>query len=80
VLRQAGVSEVVLAGVFMDGCVGLTAADAAQRGFDVTFVDDAIGHSRIERRATILEWLVEAYELTTSTTEQMIKRMGGQTL
>jgi nicotinamidase-related amidase len=75
VLRTAGVSELVLAGVFMDGCVGLTAADAAQRGFDVTFIDDAIGHSRIERRATLLDWLVDAYELTTCTTVQMIGRL-----
>lgn len=78
VLKDAGITEIALAGVFMDGCVGLTAADAAQRGFGVTFIDDAIGHSRIERRNTIMSWLVEAYELSTCTTDQMVKQLREQ--
>jgi nicotinamidase-related amidase len=78
VLKEAGITEIALAGVFMDGCVGLTAADAAQRGFGVTFIDDAIGHSRIERRNTIMSWLVEAYELSTCTTDQMVRQLREQ--
>jgi nicotinamidase-related amidase len=74
-LKTAGVAELVLTGVFADGCVGLTAADAAQRRLDVTFVDDAIGHSRPDRREAILDWLTDSYELKRQTTEQMLARV-----
>jgi len=40
-LKAAGVTELLLTGVFIDGCIGLTAADAAQRGLEVTFAKDA---------------------------------------
>jgi len=39
-LRRA--ADMAAAGVLIDGCVGLTAADAVQRGFEVTFAADAI--------------------------------------
>jgi nicotinamidase-related amidase len=68
-LRAMRVSELVLAGAFIDGCVGLTAADAAQRGFEVCLVDDAIAHGNARRRATMFEWLADMYELTATTTE-----------
>ncbi|MGH6898775.1 MAG: cysteine hydrolase family protein [Geminicoccaceae bacterium] len=61
-LEAVGTSELVLMGVFIDGCIGLTAADAAQRGYEVTLVADAIGHAREDRRAMIFEWLVADYE------------------
>ena len=41
-LRAMNVTKLFLAGAFMDGCIGLTAADAAQRGFEVCLVDDAL--------------------------------------
>ena len=71
-LKAAGVTELVLAGVFIDGCVGLTAADAAQRGLEVVFIDDAIGHTRADRRSAILNWLTADYELRTWNTEQAV--------
>jgi nicotinamidase-related amidase len=71
-LKRTGVTELVLTGVFIDGCVGLTAADAAQRGLDVTFVEDAIGHTRLDRRAAILNWLAEDYDLNVMATEQVM--------
>jgi nicotinamidase-related amidase len=71
-LKAAGVTELALAGVFIDGCVGLTAADAAQHGFEVLFVGDAIGHTRADRRSAILNWLTDDYELKTWSTEQAI--------
>ncbi len=70
-LRALKVSELVLAGAFIDGCVGLTAADAAQRGFEVILVEDAIAHGNERRRTTIFEWLVDMYELTTITTRSL---------
>lgn len=63
-LRALKVERVFLAGAFIDGCVGLTAADAAQRGFDVTLVEDAIAHRNESHRATLIDWLVSMYELT----------------
>lgn len=74
-LKSANITELVLTGVFMDGCVGLTAADAAQRGFDVIFVDDAIGHTQTDRRTAILDWLIDDYELKLQTTEQILARV-----
>jgi nicotinamidase-related amidase len=77
-LARTGVTELVLAGVFIDGCVGLTAADAAQHGLEVTLVEDAIGHGREDRRAVILPWLAETYELTVSTTDEVIAALDRQ--
>ena len=68
-LRAMNVTKLFLAGAFMDGGVGLTAADAAQRGFEVCLVDDAIAHADERFRDTILEWLAGLYELTATTTE-----------
>jgi hypothetical protein len=50
----------------------------AQRGLDVTFVEDAIGHGQSDRRGPILTWLADAYELKIQTTEQTIASLGGQ--
>jgi nicotinamidase-related amidase len=75
VLRRAGIVELVLTGVFIDGCVGLTAADAAQRGYEVTFVEDAIGHTRAERREVVLNWLVSDYELNRRAAKEVGKQI-----
>jgi biuret amidohydrolase len=40
-LRERGVRWVIVAGVVTECCVGQTARDAAERGFDVILVDDA---------------------------------------
>lgn len=65
-LRALKVEGVVLTGAFIDGCVSLTAADAAQRGFDVVLVEDAMAHRDGRHRAPLIEWLVSLYELTTT--------------
>ena len=64
-LRALKIERVILAGAFIDGCVGLTAADAAQRGFEVVIVEDAIAHCNERHRAALIEWLVSMYELAT---------------
>ena len=68
-LRAMNVTKLFLAGAFIDGCVGLTAADAAQRGFEVCLVDDAIAHANERYRDTIMEWLAGMYEPTATTAE-----------
>ncbi|QRE76822.1 cysteine hydrolase family protein [Methylobacterium aquaticum] len=62
-LHAGGVTKLMLAGVFMDGCVGLTAADAAQRQFEVVCVSDAIGHVDAEMRQLMEKWLYDMYEI-----------------
>jgi nicotinamidase-related amidase len=64
-LRAHKVERLVLAGAFIDGCVALTAADAAKRGFDVAMVTDAVAHCNADHRAAIIEWLIAMYELET---------------
>jgi nicotinamidase-related amidase len=76
-LELAGVTELVLAGVFIDGCVGLTAADAAQRGFDVTFVEDAIGHTRLDRRTIIFDWLSADFDMKLLSTKRIVADVCG---
>ncbi len=75
-LRNDGVSRLVLTGVFVDGCVGLTAAGAAQRGFEVTFIEDGIGQTDAELRDPLLKWLIEDYELESAEAEEFIERLG----
>lgn len=62
-LRSSRVTKLTLAGVFMDGCVGLTAASAAQRGFEVTFAPNAVGARDPVQAVQISTWLTEMYEL-----------------
>jgi len=68
-LRTMNVTKLFLAGAFVDGGLGLTAADAAQRGFEVCLVDDAIAHANERYRDTIMEWLAGLYEMTATTTD-----------
>ncbi|MCP4381640.1 MAG: cysteine hydrolase [Hyphomicrobiales bacterium] len=75
-LRDAGIARLILTGVFIDGCVGLTAADAAQRGFAVTFIDDAIGHAEAHLRAPLFDWLTDDYEIAAVTTDSFLERSG----
>jgi nicotinamidase-related amidase len=62
-LRADDVTKLMLTGVFMDGCVALTAADAAQRGFEVTCVADAVGHADAAMRLSMEKWLDQMYEI-----------------
>jgi nicotinamidase-related amidase len=62
-LRALNVATLVLTGAFIDGCVGLTAADAAQRGFEVIIVEDGICHCDRRHGTTLIEWLVAMYQL-----------------
>jgi nicotinamidase-related amidase len=72
-LRSLRVDKIVLAGAFIDGCVGLTAADAAQRGFDVVIVEDAVAHCNDGHRRALTEWLIAMYELTVTKADAVIR-------
>jgi len=64
-LRSLGVRSLVLAGAFIDGCVGVTAADAEQRGLEVILAQDALAYCDLRRRDMMIEWLISMFELTT---------------
>jgi nicotinamidase-related amidase len=70
-LRALKIDKLVLAGAFIDGCVGVTAADAAQRGFEVILVEDAAAHRNEGHRGMMVEWLVSMYELTVSNADSL---------
>lgn len=78
-LYEDGVDRLVLVGVFIKGCIGLTAADAAQRNFDVMLIDDAIGHTDAGSRETFFDWLIEDYELECLKTADFLATFGGGT-
>lgn len=70
-IEKLDIRKLVICGAFIDGCVGLTAADAEQYGYEVTLVDDAIAHARIEHRSFMFEWLTSMYGLKRVNTEDL---------
>jgi len=53
-LRAFGIDTVILAGIFLHGCIRSTALDAYEHGYNVWIVDDAVGsdepdHAEISR-------------------------------
>jgi nicotinamidase-related amidase len=74
-LRAEGVDTLMLAGVFVDRCVGLTAADAAQHRFEVVCVEDAIGHVDGELLYPIFAWLQQMYEIKRMRTGYAVERL-----
>jgi nicotinamidase-related amidase len=53
-LRQHGVKQVIIAGVYAEACVAQTAQGALVRGFQPTVVSDAIAGSTTSRRVAAL--------------------------
>jgi hypothetical protein len=41
-------------------------------GLEAVFIDEAVGHTRADRRSAILHWLIYDYELKTWNTEQAV--------
>ncbi len=71
-LRKARVDTLAICGVFIEACVGLSASDAEQQGYEVTLVDDAIGHRSETTRSAFFEWLVFSYESKIVDTKTLI--------
>lgn len=55
ILRNLGVRRLLVTGLVTEGCVELTARDAADRGFDVTLVADACASSSRAMHLNALE-------------------------
>ncbi len=73
-LEEHGVDKLVMCGAFIDGCVGLSAADAEQYGYEVTLVDDAVAHAREYHRPFMFEWLSSMYGLNCKSTATVLEQ------
>lgn len=56
-LQAAGVDELVVAGIYLHGCVRSTVLDAYERGYVVWVADDAVGATEAEHAAHSRGWL-----------------------
>ncbi|WP_294568906.1 cysteine hydrolase family protein [uncultured Arthrobacter sp.] len=67
-LRQRDIDHVIICGLTTNTCVDSTGRDAVERGYDVTFVSDAVGTFTMDiQRATIeLNWPRYAHQIVTT--------------
>lgn len=56
-LREASVDTVIVAGIYLHGCVRSTVLDAYERGYTVWVVEDATGSTEPEHAAQSRTWL-----------------------
>lgn len=74
VLRNLGVSTLIVAGVVTTGCVHTAVTDAADRGFDVVLVEDGCGALVPEMHWASIRILRDVYAKILST-EEVIERV-----
>lgn len=72
VLRRIGIEHLVLTGIATDGCVELSARDAADRGYQVTLVSDACAASTPEAHDDAIERMTDGSFVAATTTEQLV--------
>jgi nicotinamidase-related amidase len=76
-LRNVGVTHLIVVGIMTDQCVDMAVRDAADRGFMVTCVSDACAAATPERHANALQafggycWITD-----TSTVEARLRALG----
>jgi nicotinamidase-related amidase len=67
VLRNLGISNLVVVGVITSGCVEVAVRDAADRGFSVTLVEDACASWSAEMEAAAIRAVSEIYAKVVAT-------------
>ena len=80
VLRRMGIQTVILTGIVTDGCVELTARDAADRGYEVTLVSDGCSAGRRRTHEAALQRMTEGgfiASLTAAQTREQLGRLAG---
>ncbi|MCZ7572197.1 MAG: cysteine hydrolase [Ardenticatenaceae bacterium] len=80
ILRNLGIDHLLITGIVTNGCVELTARDAADRGYWVTLVSDGCSASTPELHANALERMTDGGIIAAKTTEEvltMISRAAG---
>jgi nicotinamidase-related amidase len=63
VLRGGGVTSLLLAGAFVDGCIGLTAIDGYERDFPVRIAADAVVSVDDTQGKAILQFLKAEFDI-----------------
>lgn len=77
VLRRMEINHVVLTGIVTDGCVELTARDAADRGFGVTVVSDATSAPTPEAHVDAIQRLTDGGFIVAKTSDEVIASVSG---
>lgn len=75
VLRNLGVDSLWVTGIVTEGCVELTARDAADRGYHVTLVEDACASSTHEAHEDALQRMSDGALIKVHTVDELIDRM-----
>ena len=74
-LQAAGADELVVAGIYLHGCVRSTVLDAYERGYTVWVADDAVGATEAEHAAHSRAWL-HGRAATFAPTAEILQRFG----
>lgn len=76
VLRRMGIHTIILTGIVTDGCVELTARDAADRGYDVTLVSDGCSAGRRSTHEAALQRMTEGGFIAGLTAAETQEQLG----
>lgn len=71
-MRNLGIEHLLITGIVTNGCVELTARDAADRGYWVTLVSDGCAASTPELHANALERMTDGGLIAAKTTEEVL--------
>jgi nicotinamidase-related amidase len=71
-LRRVGVDSLLLAGAFVDGCVGLTAIDSHERDFRVRIARDAVVSVDDGQGEAMLRFLNAEFAIRTVPTDELL--------
>ena len=74
-LRQRGVDTVVVTGYSTNRCVGITAAEALERDFDVLLAGDSILGADPDRAETMLSLLRVEFEIESLSNMEIIRKL-----
>lgn len=75
VLRRMGIEHLVLTGIVTDGCVELSARDAADRGYLVTLVSDACSASTPEAHIDALKRMTDGSFISARSTDDLVQEV-----
>jgi nicotinamidase-related amidase len=77
VLWNLGTRHIVFTGLVTDGCVELSARDAADRGFRVTLVEDACCSSTPEAHADAIQRMTDGGFVVACSADEAVARVSG---
>jgi nicotinamidase-related amidase len=78
VLRRMRIDHLVFSGIVTDGCVELSARDAADRGYRVTLVADACSASTPEAHDDAIQRMTDGSFVAARATEDVLAELAGR--